>query len=143
MKIKLSILTKSGIKEAALDLNKELTENFGSPVRCYYAAANVAKVAKQCQETYITPEVMKALIAQHKAEIEAHKAFDHDGVMCCIREKITYNFDADETYKTLLVRANNAKARLDRHKARMVADGTAVVDDRTLIFEARGEAKNA
>ena len=141
MKIKLSILTKSGIKEAALDLNKELTENFGSPVRCYYAAANVAKVAKQCQDTYITPEVMSALIEQHQDEIAAHKAFDHDGVLCCIKEKISYNFDSDETYKKLSLRATNAKNRLDRHKAKMIADGTAVIDDTVLIFEARGEAK--
>ena len=141
MKIKLSILTKSGIKEAAQDLNKELTENFGSPVRCYYAAANVAKVAKQCQDTYITPEVMSALLEQHKEEIAAHKAFDHDGVMCCIKEKIVYNFDSDEKYKKLSMRAINAKAKLDAHKAKMIADGTAVVDDSILVFEARGEAK--
>ena len=141
MKITINLLTTAGTKDAAISLHNELIKVFGSAVRGYQAACNLVKAAKQTQDSFLTKEVLKALVEQHKDAVEEHRYFDHDGVRCYIKERVTYKYDGDEQYKVLLRRYNNAKAKLDRHKAKMVEAGTAVPESVDFTFEARGEAK--
>ena len=141
MKVSISLLTQAGIVEVRNGLTLELSKKFVTPVRCYQAAANLVKAAKQTQDSFLTKDVLKALVEQHKDAVEEHRYFDHDGVRCFIKERVTYKYDGDEQYKVLLRRYNNAKAKLDRHKAKMVEAGTAVPESVDFTFEARGEAK--
>lgn len=141
MTFKITLLTQAGIVEVRNGLTLELSKKFVTPVRCYKAAANLVKAAKQTQDSFLTKDVLKALVEQHKDAVEEHRYFDHDGVRCFIKERVTYKYDGDEQYKVLLRRYNNAKAKLDRHKAKMVEAGTAVPESVDFTFEARGEAK--
>ena len=141
MTLKINLLTQAGIVEVRKDLELELSKKFVTPVRCYQAASNLVKATKQTQESFLTKDVLKALVEQHKDAVEEHRYFDHDGVRCFIKERVTYKYDGDEQYKVLLRRYNNAKAKLDRHKAKMVEAGTAVPESVDFTFEARGEAK--
>ncbi len=141
MTIKVNLLTQAGMAEMSNGLKLELSRTFGSAVRSYQAAANLAKATKQAQESFMSKEVLKALVEQHQDAVAEHRYFNHDGVRCFIKERVTYKYDGDERYEELLRRYTNAKVRLDAYKTKMVAAGTAVAESVDYTFEARGEAK--
>ena len=141
MTIKSIILSDKGIKEATDSLIKELEPKFVTRVRCYQAAANIIKAAKDAQNYFVSEKELEKLIEEHRQDIVEHRHFTHDGIDCYIRERINYNYDKDEKYQELLKRFNNAKERLDNCKKKMEQEGLAEVKSATYIFEAHGESK--
>ena len=121
MKITVNLLTATGAKEAESELKFEIQENFATPVRCYQAAGNMEKMAKNIKKSFITKDWLNGMVDKHKGDIEARKSFIEEGQRCLIQKKLVYTFRHDKERSEILAKIEKLKSELDEAQESLTA----------------------